>query len=100
MERLKSADDLKLPIGLERLREILRKGGADSAWVYGSYARGEQDHDSDLDLLIEMSPDRDGWDFAGLLVELENAIPVKVDATTKLARRFAPYIESDLLPIL
>lgn len=98
MAHVKSADDLRLPIGLETLREILVKGGAVSAWVFGSYSRGEQNEDSDLDLLIEMDPNRTGWDFAGLVVELEAAVPVKVDVTT-IARRFAPYIEPDLSPI-
>ncbi|MFZ2526653.1 MAG: nucleotidyltransferase domain-containing protein [Rhodococcus sp. (in: high G+C Gram-positive bacteria)] len=100
MAHAKSADDLRLPIALETLREILVKGGAVSAWVFGSYSRGEQNENSDLDLLIEMDPNRTGWDFAGLVVELEAAVPVKVDVTTKISRWFAPYIEPDLLPIL
>ncbi|MGB2719408.1 MAG: nucleotidyltransferase domain-containing protein [Rhodococcus sp. (in: high G+C Gram-positive bacteria)] len=53
VEKLK-AEELDLPIDLAELRELLDRYGASSAWVFGSYSRGEQHADSDLDLLVEM----------------------------------------------
>ncbi|MDN5758785.1 MAG: nucleotidyltransferase domain-containing protein [Tomitella sp.] len=68
--------------------------------MFGSYARGDQGPDSDLDILIEMDPRRSGWDLAGLLVELADLVPVEVDATTRISRHFEEFIEPELVPIL
>ena len=47
--------------------------------VFGSYARGEQREGSDLDLLIELGDDIDLIGYAGLQIELSDALGVPVD---------------------
>lgn len=44
-------DELKLPISVTELRNILVSHGVEEANVYGSYARGQANPTSDLDLL-------------------------------------------------
>ncbi len=91
---------LQLPIQLEQLHDILRKHGAVSASVFGSYARGEARPDSDLDLLVTLEAGRSLFDLGGLQFELEEATKHGVDVATKLHPRFEPYITPDLVKIL
>jgi hypothetical protein len=70
------------------------------ARVYGSYARGEANSTSDLDLLVKLRPGRDLFDLAALQRELELRLPCGVDLATKLHPRFEPYIAADLVRVL
>lgn len=49
-----------------------------SAYLFGSYARGEADVQSDVDILV-VAPGLEGLDFAGLHFELREALHKKVD---------------------
>lgn len=49
-----------------------------SAYLFGSYARGEADVQSDVDILV-VAPGLEGFDFAGLHFELREALHKKVD---------------------
>jgi predicted nucleotidyltransferase len=55
--------------------------------VFGSYARGEQDEASDLDLLVEFSGPVDLLEFIGLELHLTDLLGVKVDLVTPDALR-------------
>lgn len=91
---------LQLPIELEELRRILKKYGVVSASVFGSYARGEASAGSDLDLLVQLAPERTLLDLGGLQYELEERFSVHADIATKLNRHFEPYITPELVNIL
>ena len=55
--------------------------------LFGSFARGEGDRDSDVDLLVRFAHPI-GWKFYGIADELENALGRKVDfATEKMLNR-------------
>ena len=54
------------------------------AWVFGSYARGEEHEDSDIDLLVELDESqRIGLKFFGMWGELEEMLGRNVDLTTE-----------------
>lgn len=57
---------------------ILEKYHIGRAYLFGSYARGEADKNSDIDLRVDM-PDRMGLDFCVLQDELADALQKKVD---------------------
>ena len=58
---------------------IFKKYGVKRAAVFGSYARGEQKKNSDIDLLVDV-PDRIGLlGMVALKLELEAALKRKVD---------------------
>ena len=66
--------------------DILRltaKYGASNVRVFGSVARGEAGPDSDVDILINLAPDRSLLDHAGLLLDLEKLLERKVDVVTE-----------------
>lgn len=53
--------------------------------IFGSYVRGEQKEDSDLDVLVEFSKTSDLFEFIGLKQELSDMLGVKVDLVMKNA---------------
>ncbi|NBD32714.1 MAG: nucleotidyltransferase [Cyanobacteria bacterium] len=61
--------------------DIAAKYGASNIRVFGSYARGEQTPDSDLDLLIDLQKGISLFDRIALKQELEDLLGVKVDIT-------------------
>ncbi|MBF0267336.1 MAG: nucleotidyltransferase family protein [Alphaproteobacteria bacterium] len=71
------------------LRYPLRSMG-----VFGSYARGEQSEESDLDLLVELGDGMTLIDFVRLQQEIGDAVGINVDLAEKeaLKPRIAPYI--------
>ena len=72
----------------ERLKEkilpILKKYGIKKAALFGSFARGEQKPDSDIDILVKFK-DRENktlLDLVGLELELVDVLNRKVDVLT------------------
>ena len=70
----------KLEILKEKIIKILKKNKVVKAGIFGSYARGEEKKDSDIDILVEIkSKGFSLLDFVGLKLELEDALMKKVD---------------------
>lgn len=63
--------------------------------VFGSWVRGEQREDSDLDLLVDLGDGITLIDFAGLQRELSDHLGMKVDLVMKDALR--PHIGKRIL---
>lgn len=63
----------------ERIAPILEKWRVRRASVFGSYARGEADDNSDVDILVELSEDMSLMDLVELKLEIEDAIGKRVD---------------------
>lgn len=55
--------------------------------LFGSFARGEQREDSDIDVLVEFEEGADLFDLVGLADYLEEALQQKVDVVPKRALR-------------
>ena len=78
--------------------ELQTKYPLKSIALFGSYARGEQSEESDIDVLVEFS-EPVGMEFIDLLLELEEIFNRKVDLVSKRAIKshYLPYIEDDLI---
>ena len=61
----------------DRICEIAARHGAHNVRIFGSVARGEAE--SDLDLLIDLEPDRSLLDIVALKTELEALLGIPVD---------------------
>lgn len=61
-----------------RQRYRLREMG-----VFGSYVRGEQREDSDLDVLVEFDDGTTLLDYAALQMELSDALGLRVELANK-----------------
>lgn len=87
---------------LAALLPELRDGhGVRSLSIFGSYARGEQTLESDLDLLVEFDEVPGMLGFVGLAHTLEDRLGVRVDLFTRpmLRPRLVPRIEADLAAV-
>jgi len=61
---------------------ILERYEVKRAAFFGSFVRGEQKKESDIDLLVEFKGEKSLLDLAGLKIELEDALHRKVDVLT------------------
>jgi hypothetical protein len=59
--------------------EVARRRGAHNVRVFGSVARGQDDSDSDVDLLVDLDPHQSLVGLAGLRRELAELLGVDVD---------------------
>jgi predicted nucleotidyltransferase len=97
-----NADDLDLPITVHDLRLILKSHGVLRASVFGSYARGDATRGSDLDLLVDYSPQVTLFDHLALRADLEDLThgPVDVVSRRALSKYKQPYVEREKVEIL
>lgn len=62
------------------IAEYLATQPVNRAWLFGSYARGEQREDSDVDLLVELDhSQRIGLRFFGMYADLKEILNKEVD---------------------
>ena len=67
-------------------------------YLFGSYARGEADEDSDVDLLVDLDFEkRIGWQFFSWYEELGKRLNRKVDVVSidGLSKYLAPFVHQD-----
>jgi len=65
-------------------RKEIEKFGVKRIALFGSFVRGEEREDSDIDLMVEFEEGRGGFkDYAGLIDYLEELLGAKVDLLTR-----------------
>jgi uncharacterized protein len=85
----------------EEIIAIASEHKASNVRVFGSVARGEEEPSSDIDLLVDLAPDADLLDIAGLNVELERLLGHAVDVVPArmLRTRIAPSALADAVTL-
>lgn len=63
--------------------QLAREHGAHNVRLFGSVARGDDQPDSDLDLLVEMEPGRSLLDHIALKQDLEDLLGREVHVVTE-----------------
>ena len=61
---------------------VLRRYDVRKAAIFGSFVKGEEREDSDIDILVEFKGEKSLLDLAGLKIELEEILERKVDVLT------------------
>jgi hypothetical protein len=61
---------------------IARKYGVERVYLFGSYARGDINENSDVDLRIDKGSLKGMFALCGLYTEIEEALQMKVDIMT------------------
>ncbi|HVF69222.1 MAG TPA: nucleotidyltransferase family protein [Xanthomonadales bacterium] len=61
---------------------ILKKADVRKAALFGSYARGENTEESDIDILVDLPRGKTLIDLIGLEQDLEEVLKKKVDVVT------------------
>lgn len=69
--------------------------------VFGSYARGEMNDESDIDILLDVDKDISLLDLGGAYMDLKDSLKRNIDLILKggISPIFKPYIEKDLTEI-
>lgn len=85
----------------EQIWEVARRHGVTKLRVFGSWARGDQRPESDLDLLVTLEPRRGLLDVIGLKYELETLIGRPVDVLTEggISRHIHDRILAEARPL-
>lgn len=73
---------------------LMKKFKVEKVGIFGSYARGEESKDSDVDILVKFS-DSIGWEFIDLKDYLEEILGLKVDLVTIKALK--PQLRDNIL---
>ncbi len=77
------------------IRRLAAAHGVVRVRVFGSRARGEADTASDLDLLVDLDPDRDLLDLIAFKLDVEDLLGCRVDVLTEAA--LSPYLRDGVL---
>ena len=75
------------------IKEYFKTQPIEKAWVFGSFSRGEERADSDVDILVSLVPGtRLGLKFFAMNLELEQSLNRSVDLV--VAGDLMPFAES------
>lgn len=83
---------------LQKIREYFKSQPVLNAYLFGSFARGEADADSDIDLLVDLDYSANiGYQFFGMHQDLQKILKRKVDVVPSdgISRHLQPFIEKD-----
>ena len=91
-------ENIKTNTQLQKLKpiivKILKKKGIRKAGIFGSFARGEQNKKSDIDILID-PPKGMGLEYVSLGLELKEKLGRRVDLLTY--NSIHPYLKERIL---
>lgn len=74
----------------EKIYSFLKKEGATKVAIFGSYARGEEKPESDIDVLVEFPETKGLLTMVRIERELSEFLGIKVDLLTE--RSISPYL--------
>ena len=85
----------------EEIRRVVESHRARNARVFGSVLRGEDTEDSDLDILIDPTPDTTLFDIGAIRHELLQLLGVPVDVLTPkaLPDKFRETVLAEARPV-
>ena len=81
-------------------QDLVKKYPISELGLFGSYARGDNNEQSDIDILVDFN-DRIGIEFIELSHELSNLFPVKIDLVSRkgIKPRYLPSVEKNLIHV-
>ena len=78
---------------------LYREFGVVNIGLFGSYVKGTQSSNSDIDILVELKEPRFDW-MAGLQIHLENKLGRRIELVRKQQKqesRFLKRIQKDII---
>ena len=83
------------------IRQVVESHRARNARVFGSVLRGQDTDGSDLDILVDPTPETTLMDVAAIQVELQGLLGVSVDVLTPraLPDAFRSQVLSEAVPV-
>lgn len=85
----------------DAIRGVVEAHRASNPRVFGSVAKGSDTEESDLDLLIDPTPDTTLFDIGAIRHELRNLLSVPVDVLTPnaLPEKFRAIVLAQAIPV-
>lgn len=85
MQNLEEREEL-----FRKIASFLEKYGATKVAVFGSYVRGEEKPESDIDILVEFAEQKSLLTLVKIELELSDYLGIKVDLLTE--KSISPYL--------
>ena len=86
----------------ERIKPVMEKHGIKNVYLFGSYARGEANRNSDVDIYCDSGDINSLWKHSSLKEELIEALGKDVDVITigsEMHEYFKQQLEEDMIKI-
>ena len=85
----------------EVIRQMVVESGMANPRLFGSALYGDDREDSDLDLLVDPSPETSLLDLAKLQVQLEDRVGIRIDLLTprSLPATFRGKVLAEAIPV-
>jgi predicted nucleotidyltransferase len=83
---------------IEKIKDYFKTRPVLTAYLFGSYARGEADYRSDIDILVDLDySQKIGLEFVQMQIDLEKILKTKVDLVSSggLSKYVRPLIERE-----
>ena len=83
---------------ITQLKDFFSRQPVLKAYVFGSFARGDENEESDLDLLVELDPEVPvGLEYIEMALDLEELTGRKIDLVTEksLSPYVRPYVDQE-----
>jgi uncharacterized protein len=74
----------------EKITHLLKSRGVRKVAVFGSYVRGEEKPESDIDIIVEFSERKSLLELVRIERELSEVLGIKVDLLTE--KSISPYL--------
>lgn len=86
---------------IDEVVKILKSFGAKEIILFGSYARGDNNPDSDIDVIVEFNEIKGLFEKARIIRTVEEKTGLKIDILSKdfINPYLKPYIERDMITI-
>ena len=87
---------------LKEIRSYLSSVPIDRAWLFGSFARGEETEDSDIDILVQFTNGAKlGWQYFHIINDLESLAKRRIDLVevSTLDPFVAPFVNKERILI-
>lgn len=81
--------------------ELTKRYPISELGLFGSYARGDFNEKSDIDILVDFNARIDGFDYIKLAHELEDMFRYKIDLVSRngIKPGYLPFVEKNLIHV-
>jgi len=81
--------------------ELKKKYPISEMGLFGSYARGDYNEDSDIDILVDFNARIDGFDYIRIAHALEDSFHTKIDLVSRkgVQPKYLPFVEKNLIHV-
>ena len=83
---------------IKTIQEYFKTQPVLKAWLFGSYARGEETPDSDIDIMVDLDYSKPvGLEFVQMQLDLQSLLQKSIDLVSSrgVSKYIKPFIDTD-----